>query len=437
MKEKLREYVQSLGVTTDDKILLAVSGGVDSMVMAHLFSQLKYSVVIAHVNFRLRGAESDADQQFVEQWCKQNRVPFFTAHFETNNYATTRGLSIQMAARELRYQWFNELVSEHQLKFIATAHHINDSLETSLLNLARGAGLEGLLGIAPQSGNRIRPLMFATRAQVEAYAAENEIAWREDSSNQTDAYQRNLIRHRVIPELKKINPALESAFVSMSEKIRHDLDLLTEDVKAWQAHYVMPKGESLVIQKAGIVSSLDLQRLWRTLRNYGFNREQMEAIRNASSGQPGKVFYSATHCLAVDRETLIVSRLAEALQAVSIPLASGKYRLGSLEMNVEAPVSPELVRDASVAVLDMEKLAPALIWRGWQAGDYFFPLGMTQRKKISDFLVDEKVPVGFKNQVTVLESNGEIVWVAGYRIDNRFKLTKITREAALFRLTQL
>jgi len=437
VKQRFLGYVQQKGITTQTKILLAVSGGLDSMVMLHLFQELRFDVSVAHVNFKLRGAESDGDEQFVNEWCANHRVPFYTTHFETNNYATANGLSIQMAARELRYQWFNELTTSHQFQFIATAHHLNDSLETTLLNLARGSGLEGLIGITPLSGNRFRPLLFATRADIETYASENEIAWREDSSNQTDAYQRNLIRHQVIPALKKINPALELSFASMVKKVQHDLDILDEDVQQWRLKFLEHENGLVKIRKEGLIHVNDVPRLWRTLRNYGFNREQTEAIQLAAMGQSGKVFYSPTHSLAVDREALIVAKLAEPLPLISIPVARGSFRLSGLQMEVEVPVLPEINRAATVAVLDLEKLAPTLFWRAWQPGDSFYPLGMNQHKKVSDFLIDEKVPVNLKNRVTILESNGEIVWVVGHRIDNRFKLTKITRQAAQFSITQL
>ncbi len=342
----------------------------------------------------------------------------------------------QPAARELRYQWFNKIIETHQFEYVATAHHLNDSLETALLNLTRGLGVEGLTGIAPLSGNRIRPLLFATRTEIETYAAANQITWREDSSNQTDAYQRNLIRHRVIPELKKINPSLEQSFAAMVARLQPDLEILNTDVQQWRMKYVTVDGELVKINKAGLQQSTAIACLWRTLRTYGFNQQQAGGIYAAATGQTGKVFYSSTHCVAVDREELMITPLTEKLPIVSVPLVSGTYQLGLNKVEVAVPVLPEIVSDATVAKLDIEKLAPTLSWRVWQAGDSFFPLGMEHAKKVSDFLIDEKVPVNLKNRVTVLESNGEIVWVVGYRIDNRFKLTQITRQAAQFRLIQ-
>jgi len=435
VKQRFLEYLQQHSISTQTKILLAVSGGLDSMVMLHLFHELKFTVAVAHANFKLRGAESDGDELFVQDWCKNHQVIFYTTHFETKNYATAHGLSIQMAARELRYQWFNELIVSHQFQFVATAHHLNDSLETALLNLVRGSGLEGLIGIPSLSGNRFRPLMFATRREIENYAAENDIVWREDSSNQTDAYQRNLIRHKIIPELQKINPALEQSFTAMIAKLKSDVEILNDDVQQWRLRYV-EAGNTIKIQKAGLLHTTDASRLWRTIRRYGFNREQTEAIMMAAPGQPGKVFYSSTHCLAVDREVLLITELTEKLPFVSVPLVSGKHKLGLFEMEIEVPVLPQITRELTIAVLDLEKLAPTLIWRVWQAGDSFVPLGMSQHKKVSDFLIDEKVPVTLKSGVTVLESNGEIVWIVGYRIDDRYKLTKITRQAARFQVIQ-
>lgn len=436
MSEQLLKYIIQLGIDVHARILLAVSGGLDSMVLLRLCHTLKFNVGVAHVNFKLRGVESDQDEQFVKDWCTHHNVPFFTTSFDTNNYAIEHGLSIQMAARELRYQWFNQVMETHQFKYVATAHHLNDSLETALLNLTRGLGVEGIAGIAPLSGNRIRPLLFATRAELETYAAAHQVAWREDLSNQTDAYQRNLIRHRVIPELKKINPSLEQSFAAMVARLQPDLELLNADVHQWRQTYTTVDKDLVKISKAGLQRPNAIACLWRTLRTYGFNQQQAEAVLTASAGQAGKVFYSATHCLAIDREALVISPLMERLPIISVPLASGNYQLGLNKMEVEVPVLPQIVNEATVANLDVEKLAPILTWRVWQPGDSFFPLGMNQPKKVSDFLIDEKVPVNLKNRVTVLESNGEIVWVVGYRIDNRFKLTKITRQAAQFRLIQ-
>jgi tRNA(Ile)-lysidine synthase len=436
VKQAFLNHLRQYGITPTTKLLLAVSGGLDSMVMLHLFHILNFEIAVAHVNFGLRGTESDADQQFVRDWCAQHQISFFTTRFKTNNYATEHGLSIQMAARDLRYKWFNELAAQHKFQFIATAHHLNDSLETALLNLARGAGLEGLTGIAPLSGNRFRPLLFASRAEIEMYAAENDIAWREDSSNQTDAYQRNLIRHRVIPELKKINPALEAGFASMVVKINHDLEILNAESRQWNATYTELSGAEVKIRKEGLQPA-NLPHLWRMLRNYGFGWEQTERIQQAVDGQPGKIFYSTAHSLTVDRGFLLITKLIAPIETVSIPVANGKYQLGQQELEIQADQPPFFLPDKNVAVLDQVALSRDLVWRSWQPGDSFMPLGMNQRKKISDFLVDEKVPLGLKNKITVLESDGEIAWVVGLRIDNRFKITTDTSKAVIFRLTQL
>lgn len=436
MKQRFLDYAQQHGITTRTKMLLAVSGGKDSMVMLHLFHSLAFNISVAHVNFKLRGSESDGDQQFVNDWCAEHQIPFFSTHVETNNYAIANGLSIQMAARDLRYQWFDELIEKHRFQFIATAHHLNDSIETALLNLARGTGVEGLTGIPVLSGNRFRPLMFATRAEIETYAAAHNIPWREDSSNQTDAYQRNLIRHRVIPELKKINPALEASFASMVLKINHDLEILNAENQKWRVAYTEPFGEGLKIRKEAIQPAT-LPFLWRTLRNYGFSWDQTERIQQVADGQPGKIFYSTTHSLTADREFLLISELTAPIESVSINLANGTYQSGKQELAIRTDQTPRIVADKQVAALDQATLSRDLVWRTWQPGDWFVPLGMNNRKKISDFLVDEKVPLGLKNKVTVLESDGEIAWVVGYRIDNRFRLTEATQKAVVFRLSQL
>ncbi|MBX2899906.1 MAG: tRNA lysidine(34) synthetase TilS [Cyclobacteriaceae bacterium] len=437
MNNLVATYLNDLGVQPHHKVLVAVSGGLDSMVMATILLELKFSIGIAHVNFGLRGAEADADQLFVEQWGALHRVLVYSTQVETKQYAQQHGISIQMAARELRYQWFNELTAQHGYDFIATGHHLNDSLETALINLSRGTGLEGLAGIAPRSGSRIRPLLRLTRQQIEVYAAEKQIAWREDGSNQTDAYLRNFIRHRVIPQLKKVNPTLENSFAETTIHLQADLKLLQHNLHQWQTAHVHQRGDDLILSVASLSNPHIIPYLWRTLQAYGFGWEQTQAILAAATGQPGKQFFSQTHVLAIDRGELLITRRVETPPEVVVSLEPGSYVMGTQTLELVLPVAVEVITNPEVAVLDAEKLAPTLVWRVWQPGDYFYPLGMDKRKKVSDFLVDEKIPVNKKGRVTVLESAGEIVWIAGLRIDNRFKLTKISRQAVLFRVTQM
>jgi tRNA(Ile)-lysidine synthase len=433
VKDKFLKHLEELGLQpAADRLLLAVSGGLDSMVMLHLFATCGFSVGVAHVNFQLRGAESDEDEEFVKTWCEEHNIPFYVQRFQTNNYATERKLSIQMAARELRYAWFEELLENEGFRYVATAHHLNDSLETVLINMARGSGIEGMAGIPLKSGNRLRPLLFASKSEIENYAADESIAWREDSSNLTDDYQRNFIRHQVIPALKKVNPSLEDTFIETVSKIRGELTLLQHDLEVWKKTYWMVEGEIIRINKDGFLPGESAARLWHGIKSFGFIYTQCGDMLRSLHGQSGKQFLTDTHKLVIDRDFLVITPWGNSVKEVVIETKQEKAVQGSYQMSIKPALELNPSSGPANAFLDADKLTFPLIWRKWRPGDYFFPLGMAHRKKISDFLIDNKISLGEKDSVTVLESGGEIVWVVGHRIDNRYKLTPETRNALSF-----
>jgi len=431
MFERFRQHIETNHLCNpQDHILLAVSGGVDSMVMLHLFQTLKYAVSVAHVNFQLRGADSDADEAFVKEYCAHQGIPFHSTRTNTNNYAMEHGLSIQMAARELRYAWFKKIMNEQGDTLLATAHHFNDSLETVLLNWAHGAGVESFAGIALKRDNIIRPLLFATREEVLAYAKQESIAWREDSSNRTDDYQRNFIRHQVIPKLKEINPSLEATLLKRAHRLQHELDFYHASAKAWQKEHVIHEGTTTKITRQSIQTAAHpALMLWHALKEFGFSYEQCDATVLAAQGQSGKQFLAGNYKLTIDRDYLLLTLQQTIWTETTIERGETTAQLGPWQLQLslkERVVEPTVLKNS--ATLDAAKLQFPLTWRKWRAGDLFHPLGMTHRKKLSDFLIDSKIPVGEKDSVTVLESAGEIVWVAGYRIDDRFKITDRTTE---------
>lgn len=434
MLETLKQYIeQKKLIAPDDQILVAVSGGLDSMVLLHLLYTAGYKLGVAHCNFQLRGAESDGDEHFVKQYCARLGIPFFCTRFDTNNYATEHKLSIQMAARDLRYAWFNELLKKQGFAKLATAHHFSDSIETVLLNWAKGGGTESLRGIAPQRGNIIRPLLFATREQINQYAADNEITWREDISNQTDDYQRNFIRHQVIPQLKRINVSLENTLLASSWKIDSELAFLDKQYAAWKAANCEEVNGTLRIAKKVLTDhTIAASLLWRSVRELNLSFEMCEEVIQSLHAQSGKQFFSSTHRLVIDRDFLIITVITNHLPEVMIEYGQTEVTMGKRRLKIAYDVPVKPVLDSHVAVLDFEKTKFPLCWRTWKAGDYFHPLGMEQPKKLSDFLIDNKISLAEKDEVTVLESNGEIVWVVGYRIDNRFKLTTDTQKAICF-----
>ena len=405
------------------------------MVMLHLFRECGFTIGVAHANFQLREDESDGDEKFVKEICAKNLIPLFTKKFETENYAKVNHVSIQMAARALRYQWFNELLTEHPYDFIATAHHLNDSIETVLLNLTRGSGLEGLGGIASKNGKVIRPMLFATRQQIENYAKENKIDWREDRSNATDDYSRNFIRHQVFPLLKEINPSLEKTFGEGIAKIAGSVEFMQRGIAQWRQQFERKENDQIHLDKAGFGQVKNPESLlWNLIKTLGFNFDQCCQIITALDGQSGKLFTSSHFELVVDRHHLIISKIQTALTETLVTFNQTEGALGDFRMKIEKKENIDFKDDPSVAYLDASKLAFPLRWRKWKPGDSFHPLGMTHKKKLSDYLIDQKVSVNDKEKVTVLESGNEIVWVVGQRIDERFKVIDSTASMVVCRL---
>lgn len=418
-----------------DLILLAVSGGVDSMAMLYLFREAGFRVGVAHCNFQLRGKESDGDEEFVRQVCKELNIPFFVSRFETEAYAWENTLSIQMAARELRYAWFEEVLRSHSYTWLATGHHFDDTMETILLNITRGSSTEGLAGIPAKNGNIIRPLLFATRKEIEKYAVRKGMVWREDLSNLTDDYQRNFIRHQILPRLKELNPSLELTWQNGIEKIQGDLAMLHIAMEDWRKKFVTESSAKTYIDKGAFTEMPQgASLLWRYCRNFGFNFEQAREVIQSLKGQPGKKFFSPTHLLVVDRDLIIITPLQQGWSETAIEKGQSTSVLGPWELRIDSLAEMVPVANESEAVLDGELLDYPLVWRKWRPGDSFHPLGMGHKKKLSDFFIDKKLSLADKEIVTVLESAGRIVWVVGHRIDDRFKLTSATSAITRFKL---
>jgi tRNA(Ile)-lysidine synthase len=434
--EQLLNHIRSHELfAPGDKILLAVSGGIDSMVMLHLLHHAGVTVGVAHCNFQLRGSESDEDENFVRRICQALDVPFYTTRFHTEVYSAEHKLSIQMAARELRYAWFNTILAQQHYTAIATAHHLNDSLETVLLNLIHGVGLDGLTGIAVKNGPVIRPLLFATRTQIEEYAHAYTIHWREDRSNKTDDYQRNFIRHQVVPRLQEINPSLEQTVQRGLQKLAGDAHLAALGQAQWEQVYVTHRPEKTLIEKKGLQHHTPASVLWRFLKKMNFNLDICDDIVSVVHQQPGKKFFSSSHQLVVDREHIIITPLQEHWPDVTIRSFPAAYQLGIFSLAVTVSDDVAKSTDTQLASLDADTITWPLTWRVWKAGDTFQPLGMKGRKKISDFLIDNKIPVSDKQHVTVLACGDDIVWVAGHRIDDRYKITGNTKRIVCFHLS--
>lgn len=416
------------------KILVAVSAGLDSVVLLDLLVNAGCRVGIAHANFQLRGEESDQDEAFVIQLSAKYQVPVFIKRFETKNYATENGISIQMAARELRYDWFYQLLETKSYDCLATAHHLNDSIETILLNITRGTGLSGLIGIQQAKGKILRPLAHFSREQIETHARASNLQWREDSSNSTDDYTRNFIRHRVIPKLKDINPSLEDTFNRNILRWSAARELMDLGIGKIKQEYRQDENGQVKILKSLFTRFQQPAILWELIKEFGFTMDDCDKMVSALDGLSGKRFLSSEFQLVIDREQLIITPLPVRWNDVQIQEDQEQALLGSWVLSLSTEENWSIQPESFMALIDRDKLVYPLVWRLWREGDYFFPLGMDNKKKISDFLIDSKIAVSDKDHVTVVESAGQIIWVAGYRIDNRFKITNTTKSAVIFRL---
>jgi tRNA(Ile)-lysidine synthase len=410
----------------NDRVLVAVSGGVDSVVLTYLLNELGYQIGIAHANFQLRASESEADEKFVTDIAHNLKVPVYTKKFDTELYARNAGISTQMAARALRYEWFEALRQQFGFHIIATAHHADDVVETVLLNFTRGTSIRGLHGILPKREHIIRPMLTVNKQSIIAFAKGHSIAWREDQSNQSDYYQRNLIRHQVIPILKRINPRLEATtrntvemLRSVEQHYRNSLDQLRQQIMISDQHHTKIFKSEVKDLSAVVLADL--------LIDFGFNLEQCKSVLKAL-GQSGKMFYSGRYMLNVDREEIVISPIYPESGLATIDGPEDLRHLGGHKWNlsVHSAGQYKINPDRWTGAFDLDLVAFPLKLRNWSAGDRFCPLGMRQHKKLSDFLIDTKVPVNYKQEVQVLLSQARIMWVVGHRIDDRFKITEDT-----------
>ena len=409
------------------RFLLGVSGGIDSMCMAELFrrSRLHPSFSVAHVNFTLRGEESDGDEAFVRDWASANGIELFTKRFDTRAYAADKGISIEMAARELRYGWFAELLREHGFAWLAVAHNLNDAVETMYLNLLRGTGIRGISGMKEVSGTTMRPLLSFTRQQIEEFALKNGIGYREDSTNSDSSFARNRIRGEVFPQFAQINPSfLETSSREMAHfgQIEAILDELLEQKKE---QLTSLDGDAFCIDIERLAAeSQPGYWLFRLLQPFGFNEDILARMETALDGQSGKTFCSATHKAIRDRQFLKIYPIAD----------SDPVQVDISILDIWDGFDPRS-NDGSVLFIDADKVNLPLNCRQWQAADRFRPFGMKGFRKLSDFFTDQKLDLEQKQRqcvVTTVDSDGneQIVCIAGLRIDDRYKVTAKTKRVA-------
>ncbi|QQL49094.1 tRNA lysidine(34) synthetase TilS [Mucilaginibacter ginkgonis] len=426
--------------TTNSKILAAVSGGMDSVLLANMLKAGRYNFAIAHCNFQLRGEEAVQDEAFCRLLAESLQVAFHEIRFNTENYASNNKISIQMAARELRYQWFENVRQQNGYDVIALAHHQNDTVETILLNLTRGTGIAGLHGIKTKNSHLVRPLLFMTRNEIAATIAANDIAYREDSSNASDKYARNKIRHQVVPALKELNPNLEQTVMSEAAYFGELEQLLAMQVKKLKDQVMCFDGDEVRMPISAAAELVPQQLLLSELLSpYGFMGSTVADIIASLQKHSGRIFISPTHRLILDRTDLIISPLTDnSVDRIKITEKTGTVNFGNYKLSLRQGTVMDIPSDSNIAVLDADKFQYPLTVRQWQKGDTFYPLGMKTRKKLSDFFVSQKVPLHKKSSIPLLvNGNGDIVWVCGYRISDRYKITASTKKISIFELTEL
>ncbi|RYY84759.1 MAG: tRNA lysidine(34) synthetase TilS [Chitinophagaceae bacterium] len=428
------------------RLLVAVSGGLDSVVLAHLCKEAGFTFAIAHCNFQLRGDESAGDAIFVKELAEKLGVPYVERDFDTKGYAAENKVSIQVAARELRYAWFEELLQENSLLHsrlpiadsrhkphatsLLTAHHRDDAIETLLLNFFKGTGIAGLQGIPAENGAVLRPLLFATRDELQAWAESKKISWRNDSSNEETKYTRNALRHRVLPLLEELFPQVRqnlahnlARFGELERIYRATVDLQLKKLLEWK------DGEARVPVRKLLLASPLPTLLFELARPFGFTPGQTDGLLRLLQAQAGRYIDSPTHRAIRYGAWLVFTQLRQS--SASLHIVQKDQQSALLDAQVlmvdELPGRPEVVpNDAATALLDARDIAYPLIVRRWKAGDYFYPLGMQKKKKLARYFIDSKVPRDQREQLWVVESHKRIIWVAGLRIDDRFKLTPAT-----------
>lgn len=430
MLQKFKEHINiNFPFLKDKKLLIAISGGLDSVVLTHLFHQLNNAeIALAHCNFKLRDEESDLDEEFVINLSQKTSNQIFTINFNTKKIAEQRKTSTQITARELRYNWFNAIVKKHDFDFVLTAHHADDNIETFLINLTRGSGLDGFTGIPTINGNIVRTLLPFSRAEILNYAKENNIDWREDASNASTKYVRNKIRHKVLPVLKEINPSLLETFSQSIENLKEAQTIIADRIEDVSQKIISIENDKLEIN-IELIKELSNPKayLFQLLKDYNFT--EWNDVYQLLEAQSGKQLYSKTHRLLKDRTLLILSKLESNDTFEEVLISEDLLKIKHPIQLTFSEVSELNEQNKQTIYVDKDLLNYPLSLRKKQNGDYLYPQGMTGKKKLSKYFKDEKFSLLDKENTWLLcNANNAIIWVVGYRQDRRFSATQSTKK---------
>lgn len=433
MQEKFDAFISENNLfCKTDRILIAISGGLDSVVLATLMKNSKYDVTLAHCNFHLREEESNRDEEFVRNWAKENNIKLFVKEFDTYQYMKNNKLSLEMAARDLRYEWFNSLMQEHDFTYLATAHHLDDSIETFFINLLRGTGIAGLHGIQVKNDKIVRPLLFATREEITEYAKKNNISHVEDSTNAETKFTRNKIRHNLFPILKEINPNFEIALKKDIEYLKDTEIIFRKEIEKAKQEIIETDNEliKLNISKLKALNPIKIY-LYEIISEYGFNETNTIDILSCLDETSGKQFFSKTHRLIKDREYIFINKIKDnsTNEFFLINQEQGSL-IHPLKMQIEILKDLKFVnisKEKNIAMLDADLVKFPLILRKWRQGDSFVPFGMRKEKKLSDYFTANKYSLLDKENQWILCSEEKIIWLIGERIDDRFRISNATK----------
>ena len=423
LMKKVKEFIEKEDLfSKQDKILVALSGGADSVALTRILITLGYHCEAAHCNFELRGEESDRDEDFVRNFCRSLNIKCHSIHFETRRYAAQQSISIEMAARELRYNWFSKICEESDCQVVAVAHHKDDSVETMLLNLIRGTGINGLLGIRPKNGNVVRPLLCASRQEVVEYLHRMNQTYVTDSTNLEDEYTRNKIRLNLLPLMEEINPSVKDGLVKTASYLNDISKVYQQAIKESIDRIFITPEKEISIEKL-MNEPAPQALLFEVLSPLGFNSTQVEEVYGSLNGQPGKRFISSQWQVVKDRELLLIERVKTANDKPQIIFEEVLFTKDFV-----------IPKDKNTACFDANKFKGVISIRKWEKGDYFIPFGMKGKKLVSDFMTDSKFSLLKKEQQWVLSCNDQIAWLIGERTDNRFRIDDSTQKVIIAKL---